>query len=48
MALVSMYTIVFTKQVQNRASALNIMQIKDESLITVDNIRIIITIIKFC
>lgn len=32
-----MYTIVFTMQVQNRASALNIVQIKDESLITVGN-----------
>lgn len=37
MALACMYAVVFTKQVQNRASALNIMQIKDESLITIGN-----------
>lgn len=37
MTLACMYTIVFTMKVQNRASALNIVQIKDESLITVGN-----------
>lgn len=37
MTLACMYTIVFTMQVQNRASALNIVQIQDESLITVGN-----------
>lgn len=44
MALACTYTTVFTKQVQNRASALNIVQIKDESLKIVVNIMIIIIV----
>lgn len=37
MALACMHTIVFTKRVRNRASTFNMVQRKDESLITADN-----------